>query len=581
MPESSDERALASALVARDDAELTALLLARGIAPSASWEDAFDAATALLEESAVERALLRAPRFVLVALGEAVTEATALPDRARDWAWRRGLVDDAGALFGGVAQRIRDLADREPAAFEARTAADPSPATEDERHAAEERAFSSVSALTDLLVAASDIPLLRTGAGQVSAVDRRRLVDAGAVADAEELEDLVASAAEAGLVRGVEREWVVTVDGLAWLEKGTADRWERIVRAFPGALGEGLVTDDGGFAPPSRWPDAFPLDPAWPDRASRTWRVALRWGLYAPSGAEPDWTTALRRTGTPATAAFAELLPAEIDRVYLQADLSAIAPGPLAPAIELRLRRMAVRESRAQASTYRFTPASVASAVALGETAASLRAFLGGISLTGIPQPLDYLVEQESARHGLVRVGVDPASGRTRIESADRELLAAIAVDQALRPVGLVPDGDALASRVGRDAVYWTLADARYPVVAVDAAGAAERPVRREPPAASRPATPDYGRLVAVLRAAQDDGSDAAWLQRELDRAARERQTMTVVVAMPGGATREFLLEVTGLGGGRLRGRDRSADVERTLPVASIVSARPAEDATA
>jgi hypothetical protein len=39
---------------------------------------------------------------------------------------------------------------------------------------------------------------------------------------------------------------------------------------------------------------------------------------------------------------------------------------------------------------------------------------------------------------------------------------------------------------------------------------------------------------------------------------------------------REFTLEATGLGGGRLRGRDRGADTERTLPVSSIVSTRPA-----
>lgn len=576
MAESSDARSLASALTAMDDEALAALLHARGVSPGAAWQDAFDAATALLDEPSVDRALVRAPRFALVAFAAALEDAAAPAGRARAWAQRRGLADATGALFATVARRVHLLAQSDPDTFRPVEAPEPPPATEGERRAAAERAFASVSALTDVLVAASDSPLLRTGAGGISAVDRRRLVDGGAVADAEELEDLVASAAEAGLLRGLEREWMVTVDGLAWLEEGTAARWDRIARAFPRVLGEDLTTDAGGFAPPAAWTGAFPLDATWPERATRALRLARRWGLYAPSGAEPDWTTALRASGTPATTALAELLPAEIDRVYLQADLSAIAPGPLAPALELRLRRMATRESRAQASTYRFSPASIAAAVAAGETAASLRAFLGELSLTGIPQPLDYLIDQETARHGLVRVGVDPATGRTRVESPDAELLATIAVDQAVRAVGLVADGDALASRVGRDAVYWTLADARYPVVAVDVTGRPERPVRREPPAPGTGAAPaDYRRLIAVLRAAQDDGSDAAWLARELDRAVRERQTMAVVIAMPGGATREFLLEVTGLGGGRLRGRDRNADVERTVPVSSIVSARP------
>jgi hypothetical protein len=43
---------------------------------------------------------------------------------------------------------------------------------------------------------------------------------------------------------------------------------------------------------------------------------------------------------------------------------------------------------------------------------------------------------------------------------------------------------------------------------------------------------------------------------------------------MPGGDERALTLEATGLGGGRLRGRDRAADIERTLPVTSIVSVR-------
>lgn len=44
---------------------------------------------------------------------------------------------------------------------------------------------------------------------------------------------------------------------------------------------------------------------------------------------------------------------------------------------------------------------------------------------------------------------------------------------------------------------------------------------------------------------------------------------------MPDGSERELTLEPTGLGGGRLRGRDAAAEVERTLPVGLIASVRP------
>ena len=54
----------------------------------------------------------------------------------------------------------------------------------------------------------------------------------------------------------------------------------------------------------------------------------------------------------------------------------------------------------------------------------------------------------------------------------------------------------------------------------------------------------------------------------------RAKAVLLVEVAMPDGSLRELALEAAGLGGGRLRGRDRAADVERTLPVRSIVSVR-------
>ena len=54
----------------------------------------------------------------------------------------------------------------------------------------------------------------------------------------------------------------------------------------------------------------------------------------------------------------------------------------------------------------------------------------------------------------------------------------------------------------------------------------------------------------------------------------RDRATVTVTVRMPEGTERDLTIEATGLGGGRLRGRDRAADVERTLPMSHIVRVR-------
>jgi hypothetical protein len=411
----------------------------------------------------------------------------------------------------------------------------------------------------------------------VSAADRRRLTDAGAIAAPEDLDDLLASAEAAGLADARDREWAVTDAGQDWLQTPTPQRWAHIADGFRARLPSGLRTADGGIIPPAAWPSAYPLDPDWPDRAAGLRRIAARWGLIGQDGSQFPWTEALR-SGAPAdAAAIAEHLPAEIDRVYLQADLTAIAPGPLAPPLDLRLRSIAVRESRAQASTYRFTAESLGAGMTEGETADSVREFLGALSLTGIPQPLQYLIESTAARHGMVRVRADEASGRTVVESPDPALLETIAVDQSLRPLGLLPAEGALTSRVARDAVYWTLADARYPVVALDESGAAQSVHRRvtvaQTVAAGTPAQ-TYARLIATLRGGHGTDGEAGWLERELEQAVRARAEIMVVVRMPDGSERALTLEAAGLGGGRLRGRDRAADIERTLPVSSIVSVR-------
>lgn len=562
----SDERALATRLASLDDAGLAATLAARGVSPSAPWQGFFDAAAALLDPASVDRALMRLPRATLRELRDGRTTA----DDAR----RLALVDETGAPFAAVRERLDAAAAEDAAAFDPEDPSEAPPASEADAAAAAERAFTNLGALADVLLAGSAIALSRTGSGSVSAVDRRRLIEAGAVLDADELDDLVTAAAAAGLLRADGRDWVVGDAGESWLEASTPERWATLVRGIRDSLPPALRTADGGVSPVSSWPEAFPLDPAWPDRAASLRRVMVRFGLLTPTGAEPAWTRALREDGTLDASGLEALLPAEIDRIYLQADLTAIAPGPLAPRLDLRLRRIARRESRAQASSYRFSADSIGAGMTEGESAASIREFLAGISLTGIPQPLEYLIESTAARHGLVRVTEDAASAGTRVTSTDASILDAIEIDQALRPLGLVSDRGDLVSRVSRDAVYWALADARYPVVAIGDDGEPESMHRRAagPRAVETPPATVYAGLIATLRAGSSADSESAWLARELELAVRARATVVVVVRMPDDSERTFTLEASGLGGGRLRGRDRGADIERTLPVSSIVS---------
>ncbi|MFG6504384.1 helicase-associated domain-containing protein [Microbacterium sp. P05] len=572
VPAATDQRVLASMLATLSAPELAALLTARGISPTVGWRDFFDAADGMLEPTAVSRALESLPATPARALSAAVLTGSALTDAAAADLAGRAFAGTDGQIFDAVADAVRQVGALAPPTA---PAASTNNASDDATAA--ERAFTSAASLADILLLCLETPLGRIGSGSLGAVDRRRLLEAGAIPAVEDADLLVEIAETGGLLTGRERTFLVSPVGREWLRTTTAARWESIALALRDALPAGLREPTGGWIPAPEWPDAYPFDRSWPAVATEWRRRLTAWGLLTDEGTEPTWAAPLARGAHADTASWERMLPPEVDRVYLQNDLTAIAPGPLAPELDVRLRTMARRESRAQASTYRFTADTVAAAITGGETAESLRDFLQKLSLTGLPQPLAYVIDSTAARHGRVRVHRDADTGLTRVTSADPALLATIAVDQALRPLGLVDDGDELVSRAAHDTVFWALADAKYPVIAVDAQGA-PRTLDRARLAGDSPLDAPvqrYAALLERLHASASDG-DEAWLERELDHAVRARAIVDVDVALPDGTTRTFRLEATGLGGGRLRGRDRGADVERTLPLTSIVSVRPA-----
>lgn len=568
----SDARSLAHLLAQLDDASLTALFTARRVPVNVTWSDAFDAADELLDAASITRALTDLSADQATALEQAALTGAAPGGPARDTLQARALLDEDGAPYASVAAAVGAATRVDPA-----NTADDAPAapTDDAREA--ERAFTAAGSLADILHSALATPLSRIGAGTVGASDRRRLIESGTVEDSLAADELIDIAERSGLLIPQQRHWLVTPRGADWLHTPTVARWNEVALALREALPEALRTASGGWIPLSEWQGAYPYDPSWPAKATTLTALAQRWALAGADGASATWAQPVADGDAADTAALQALLPPEVDRVYLQNDLTAISPGPLEPQLDMRLRSMARRESRAQASTYRFTAETLAEALTAGESAASVREFLEGLSLTGLPQPLAYEIERTASRHGALRVGPD-WQGRTRVTSDDDSLLRTVAVDQALRPLGLVPDEGGLVSRSGPDTAFWMIADARYPVIAVDADGQRRALDRRRVADSdeAEPASVDvYAPLVARLRAAHSTDADAAWLGRELDQAVRARATIIVVVSLPDGTSREFTIEATGMGGGRLRGRDRLVDVERTLPVSSITAVRP------
>ncbi|BBA97963.1 hypothetical protein RVR_3957 [Actinacidiphila reveromycinica] len=175
-----------------------------------------------------------------------------------------------------------------------------------------------------------------------------------------------------------------------------------------------------------------------------------------------------------AAAELAPLLPEPLDHVLLQADLTAVAPGPLVAPLAEMLGVLADVESKGGATVYRFTPATVRRALDAGRSAADLQSFLATHSRTPVPQPLSYLIDDVARRHGTLRVGAAAAYLRCDDDAVLTELLAdrranglglrrlaptvlAAQADPAtllerLRAMGLAPaaespDGDVLITR--------------------------------------------------------------------------------------------------------------------------------------
>jgi hypothetical protein len=119
-------------------------------------------------------------------------------------------------------------------------------------------------------------------------------------------------------------------------------------------------------------------------------------------------------------------LPKPVDHILIQADNSAVAPGPLTPELASEMGTIADIESRGGATVYRFTDSSIRRGLDHGKTGDQIKTFLSKISKTPMPQPLEYLITDIAKRHGRLRVG----SAHTYIRCEDEGLVQQILHDQ-------------------------------------------------------------------------------------------------------------------------------------------------------
>ncbi|MFR9673663.1 helicase-associated domain-containing protein [Streptomyces sp. TR06-5] len=310
-----------------------------------------------------------------------------------------------------------------------------------------------------------------------------------------------------------------------------------------------------------------------------------------------------------ASAGLVPLLPEPLDHVLLQADLTAVAPGPLTRELTAALGVLADVESKGGATVYRFTPASVRRGLDAGRSASEIHAFLATHSRTPVPQPLSYLVDDVARRHGHLRVG---AAG-SYLRCDDDALLTEILAEKRAAPMRLrLLAPTVAASELPPDQLLARLRELGYAPAAESAEGdvLVARPDARRTPPRSAPApvpdgppVPDAALLSAAVRAvrAGDHAATAAHKPR-IPAASRERDgepprttsadtiaTMQSAVLTgtalwigyvnADGAASQRVIAPVRVEGGFVTAYDHTADEVRTYPLHRITGvAELAED---
>ncbi|MGW7052137.1 helicase-associated domain-containing protein [Streptomyces sp. NPDC054887] len=251
-------------------------------------------------------------------------------------------------------------------------------------------------------------------------------------------------------------------------------------------------------------------------------RALLDAGHPAGHGPGAEEAAAVAR----AAALLAPLIPEPLDHVLLQADLTAVAPGPLRRPLADMLDVLADVESKGGATVYRFTPASVRRALDAGRAASDLHDFLAEHSRTPVPQPLSYLIDDVARKHGHLRVGA--ASAYVRCD--DDAMLGEILADKRsqglglrrLAPTVLAAQSDPAALLEGLRAMgFAPAAESAAGDVLITRAHAYRTPPRTAPvPVPEGPPTPDETLLGAALRAIRAGDMASTAVRKEAPAAA-------------------------------------------------------------
>jgi hypothetical protein len=376
--------------------------------------------------------------------------------------------------------------------------------------------------------------------------------------------------------------WQLTANADAWVSQTQAERWGSLASKFLAKLTDSAAAEFrqlrklGVVDLAQLFELTFPFADATVSGQLGQLRSAAKLLGLSVNGSVNAWFDSLLAGKLDAVVAdVVGRLPKIENRLICQADLTLIAPGPLATQTEMTLRRFVDTEQIGLASSYRITALSVSHGLETGLTETEIRELLTQLSGRELPQPVDYLLREVTQKFGRLRVSFNPHEHRSQIWSDDVILLKQIENDTRIRHLSIRPNAAGeFESRMDSEVVYHALRSVGYTAVRYDLDGRVISP-----------------RLVLKFDFAADDADPiAAMLQnlklrdsrieeepesddrlRQIQLALKNKSQLEVTVKTNSGDEMVFVLEPIGLANNRLRARDRKADIERTLPLDKIL----------
>ena len=574
---------VAKALAQSSDSDLARVVGIR-LLPTSSFNDFFDLATALIKPQSVQGAVSGLTRKQIVAFSEL------LEGKLKD---TKGL-DSLVKLFLVLKAEDGSYKPLEAAVVAFKQLVSPKflvelksaqPLAQDEitpdqsfiDSQAGLSSFETIQALTELVIELEQNYVREVGKGQVGLPELKRLsLHLGR--DVEYARLLYALAQLTSLAGVSDKRWKVGSEYQSWLNASPVDRWQKIANTWISLVGETSTFELSKTTNLNHaFQETFPIArDGVLSHITRLISFAELIGLSSSNHMSSWFRPLLEGKTTAATKLLSENLPATQNRIIIQADLTIIAVGPLPTDKELELRRFVETERIGVASTYRINNLSVTYGIETGLTESEIRSLLMELSGVALPQPVDYLIREAASRFG--RLVLRESSNGTLIQSNETILLTQILNDSALKTLGITKLSETtLESRFEVEIVYYLLRESKYAAIRKNtkdevisnwlAAGSKEMSlVQTSSVLEDIRKWREHDKRLSEAPEGQD-------LVRQIEMAIKTKAAIRVSLQMNGTA-REFLLEPTGLANGRLRGRDRQADCERVLPLASITGVR-------